>query len=299
MLTLYGQERSADTTTTASTAEASDSRDETPSSETVVRDIHAMTTTTELTRPQQRGGGYLSPSRSIAFSDGTASSGENFTTVSREFNALVIAGSSMDNNNNGNNQSSSGHRDVIRDERNELTRIGENDDIGDHDHQVPEEDSNPWAIVPDGYINRDGSEDNNIVLTSASGGQNRMVTTASVHMVKREEVEAKITAWQTAKVAKINNRFKRQDAVINGWLNEQVHKANSWMKKIERKLEERRAKAMEKTQNKVAKAQRKAEERRATAEGRRGTEVARVLEVANLMRAVGRPPAKRSFFAFS
>lgn len=68
---------------------------------------------------------------------------------------------------------------------------------------------------------------------------------------------------------------------------------------MQRKLEDRRAKAMEKTQNKVAKAQRKAEERRATAEGKRGTEVARVLEVANLMRAVGRPPAKRSFFTFS
>ncbi|KAG7566046.1 Remorin C-terminal [Arabidopsis suecica] len=296
MLTLYGHESSTENSTT-STADASDRRDETPPSETVVRDIHAMTTTSELTRPQQRGGGgYLSPSRSIAFSDGTTSSGENFTTVSREFNALVIAGSSMDNNSNGSNQSG-GHRDVIRDERNELTRIGENDDVGDHG-QVPEEDSNPWAIVPDGYNNRDGSEDNNIVLASSSG-QNRMVTTASVQRVKREEVEAKITAWQTAKVAKINNKFKRQDAVINGWLNEQVHKANSWMKKIERKLEDRRAKAMEKTQNKVAKAQRKAEERRATAEGKRGTEVARVLEVANLMRAIGRPPAKRSFFAFS
>lgn len=193
-----------------------------------MRDIHAMTTT-ELPRSQQRGGGYLSPSRSMAFSDGASSSGENFTTVSREFNALVIAGSSMDNNNNGNNQSG-GHRDVIRDERNELTRIGENDDVNDH-HEVPEEDSNPWAIVPDGYNNRTGSE--NIVSTTSSGGHNRMVTTASVQSVKREEVEAKITAWQTAKVAKINNRFKRQDAVINGWLNEQVHKANSWMKKIE------------------------------------------------------------------
>ncbi|CAE6076562.1 unnamed protein product [Arabidopsis arenosa] len=230
MLTLYGHESSTENSTT-STADASDRRDETPPSETVVRDIHAMTTTTELTRPQQRGGGgYLSPSRSIAFSDGTTSSGENFTTVSREFNALVIAGSSMDNNSNGSNQSG-GHRDVIRDERNELTRIGENDDVRDHG-QVPEEDANPWAIVPDGYNNRDGSEDNNIVLASSSG-QNRMVTTASVQRVKREEVEAKITAWQTAKVAKINNRFKRQDAVINGWLNEQVHKANSWMKKIE------------------------------------------------------------------
>lgn len=68
---------------------------------------------------------------------------------------------------------------------------------------------------------------------------------------------------------------------------------------MQRKLEERKAKAMEKTQNNVAKARRKAEERRATAEAKRGTEVAKVVEVANLMRAVGRPPAKRSFFSFS
>ncbi|KAJ4896088.1 Remorin family protein [Raphanus sativus] len=250
MLTLYSQESSStEITTTTSTNDASDRRDETPPpSETVVRDIHAMTTT-ELPRPQQRGG-HLSPTRSVNFSDGASSIGENFTTVSREFNALV-----------------------------------------------PEEDTNPWAIVPDGYDNRAGSE--NIVTTTSSSGQNRMVTAASVQRVKRDEVEAKITAWQTAKLAKINNRFKRQEAFINGWLNEQVHKANSWMKKIERKLEERRAKAMEKTQNKVAKAQRKAEERRATAEAKRGTEVARVLEVSNLMRAVGRPPAKRSCFSIS
>ncbi|CAH2063818.1 unnamed protein product [Thlaspi arvense] len=287
MLTLYGQDRSTETTNTST--DASDRREDVTPPETVVRDIHAMTTT-ELPRPQQRGGGYLSPSRSMNSSDGASSSGENFTTVSREFNALVIAGSSMDNN-NGNNQSGS-HRDAI----NELARIGEEEDGGGH--QAPEEDSNPWAIVPDGYGNRTGS-DNIVSTTTSSGGQNRMVTTASVQSVRREEVDAKITAWQTAKVAKINNRFKRQDAVINGWLNEQVHKANSWMKKVERKLEERRAKAMEKTQNKVAKAQRKAEERRATAEAKRGTEVARVLEVSNLMRAVGRPPAKRSFFSIS
>ncbi|KAF8102146.1 hypothetical protein N665_0201s0429 [Sinapis alba] len=293
MLTLYSQESSSTEITTTSTDDTSDPRDETPPSETVVRDIHAMTTT-ELPRTQQRGG-HLSPTRSVNFSDGASSAGENFTTVSREFNALVIAGSSMDAN-NGNNQVVS-HRDVI----NELTRISEDEDGGsgggDQHHQVPEEDTNPWAIVPDGYDNRAGSE--NIVTTSSSSGQNRMVTAASVQRVKRDEVEAKITAWQTAKLAKINNRFKRQEAFINGWLNEQVHKANSWMKKIERKLDERRAKAMEKTQNKVAKAQRKAEERRATAEAKRGTEVARVLEVSNLMRAVGRPPAKRSFFSIS
>lgn len=236
MLTLYSQESSStEIITTTSTDDASDRRDETPPpSETVVRDIHAMTTT-ELPRPQQRGG-HLSPTRSMNFSDGASSIGENFTTVSREFNALVIAGSSMDANNNNNNSNGSNqvvsHRDVI----NELTRISEDEDGGgggggDHHHQVPEEDTNPWAIVPDGYDNRAGSE--NIVTTTSSSGQNRMVTAASVQRVKRDEVEAKITAWQTAKLAKINNRFKRQEAFINGWLNEQVHKANSWMKKIE------------------------------------------------------------------
>ena len=65
---------------------------------------------------------------------------------------------------------------------------------------------------------------------------------------------------------------------------------------LQRKLEEKRAKAMEKMQNDIAKARRKAEERRASAEAKRGTKVAKVLEVASLMRAVGRPPAKRSFF---
>lgn len=49
-------------------------------------------------------------------------------------------------------------------------------------------------------------------------------------------------------------------------------------------------------QNEVAKAHRKAEERRASAEAKRGTKVARVLEIANLMKAVGRAPTKRSFF---
>ena len=65
---------------------------------------------------------------------------------------------------------------------------------------------------------------------------------------------------------------------------------------MQRRLEERRAKALEKMENEVAKARRKAEERRASAEAKRGTKVAKVIEISNLMRAVGRPPAKRSFF---
>lgn len=65
---------------------------------------------------------------------------------------------------------------------------------------------------------------------------------------------------------------------------------------MQRKLEEKRAKALEKMENEVAKAHRKAEERRASAEAKRGTKVAKIIEISNLMRAVGRPPAKRSFF---
>ncbi|CAD5321093.1 unnamed protein product [Arabidopsis thaliana] len=267
MLTLYDQERSPDAT--------SNDRDETP--ETVVREVHALTpapednsrTMTATLPPPPAFRGYFSPPRSAT----TMSEGENFTTISREFNALVIAGSSMENN-------ELMTRDVTQreDERqHELMRIHE-----DTDH---EEETNPLAIVPDQYPGSglDPGSDN-------GPGQSRVGTT--VQRVKREEVEAKITAWQTAKLAKINNRFKREDAVINV-------KLTIWDRCMQRKLEERKAKAMEKTQNNVAKAQRKAEERRATAEAKRGTEVAKVVEVANLMRALGRPPAKRSFFSFS
>ncbi|CAM8892712.1 unnamed protein product [Rhodiola kirilowii] len=46
----------------------------------------------------------------------------------------------------------------------------------------------------------------------------------------------------------------------------------------------------------IAKAHRKAEEKRASAEAKRETKVAKVLEICNLMRALGRDPSKRSFF---
>ncbi|KAL9411836.1 hypothetical protein AB3S75_045439 [Citrus x aurantiifolia] len=163
-----------------------------------------------------------------------------------------------------------------------LARIGED--------EIPEE-TNPLAIVPDHNPLDLGPGSRRV---GSSVGQSDHVS--SVQRVKKEEVESKISAWQNAKIAKINNKFKREDAVINGWEGEQVQKATSWMKKVERKLEEKRARALEKMQNNVAKAHRKAEERRASSEAKRGTKVARVLEVANLMRAVGRAPAKRSFF---
>ncbi|KAK2363317.1 remorin 4.2 [Trifolium repens] len=245
---------------------------------TEIREIHALTPPRlpPPLPPTNRGGSSHSH-RSSSLSTASTDS-ENFTTISREFNALVLAGSTIDHNNTSPHEYETSNN-------NNLGRIREDD------HMM--EETNPLAIVVD-------NNPLDPVPSSASRGNmdggGRSEEHVSVDRVKKQEVDAKISAWQNAKVAKINNRFKREDAVINGWESEQVQKATSWMKKVERKLEEKRARALEKTQNKVAKAHRKAEERKASAEAKRGTKVARVLEIANLMRAVGRPPAKKSFF---
>ncbi|XWS59141.1 hypothetical protein CRYUN_Cryun08bG0096700 [Craigia yunnanensis] len=244
-----------------------------------IRDIHALTPPHPPAVNRGRWETGIHRSSSLSTSSEVASS-ENFTTMSREFNALVLAGSSVENNDSDSIRTLNNH--------NHLTRIGE--------EEVPEE-TNPLAIVPDNNPFDQGLDQQRRVgsggpAAASSSGHGEV----SVLRVKKEEVESKISAWQNAKVAKFNNRFKREDAIINGWESEQVQKATSWMKKVERKLEEKRARASEKMQNDVAKAHRKAEERRASAEAKRGTKVARVLEIANLMRAVGRAPVKRSIF---
>ncbi|KAF0905940.1 hypothetical protein E2562_008963 [Oryza meyeriana var. granulata] len=209
---------------------------------------------------------------------------EPFPTMSREFSAMVAAAASANAaaaaaaaNGGGSNRAGD----------DALGRIGEEE----------LEETNPLAIVPDSNP-IPSPRRAQLALpapgdVASAGGHGDEV---SVGQVKKEEVESKIAAWQIAEVAKVNNRFKREEVVINGWEGDQVEKANAWLKKYERKLEEKRAKAMEKAQNEVAKARRKAEEKRASAEAKRGTKVARVLELANFMRAVGRAPSKRSFF---
>ncbi|XP_059668425.1 remorin 4.1-like [Cornus florida] len=251
-----------------------------------IRDIHALTPPqpVNISTGRQR----ESWERSSSLSMGSEGS-ENFTSMSREFNALVVAGSNNIGSNNINN-----NNDDVYEGTGNLAMIGED--------ELMVEETNPLAIVRDNNpLDPVGSPRRATTTTTTAGGFSSMVgggygTEVSAHRVKKEEVESKISAWQTAKIAKINNRFKREDAIINGWESEQVQKSTSWMKKVERKLEEKRARAMEKMQNEVAKAHRKAEERRASAEAKRGTKVARVLEISNLMRAVGRPPVKRSFF---
>ncbi|KAI3782550.1 hypothetical protein L2E82_12601 [Cichorium intybus] len=132
-------------------------------------------------------------------------------------------------------------------------------------------------------------------MLSPVHGRNGREVVVPVRNVKKEEVESKITAWKNAKIAEITNRFKCEDAIIKGWESEMVQKATLKMKHVERKLEEKKARAMEKMENEIAKAHQKAEERRASAESTRGTKMARILEVANLMKAVGRSPVKNFF----
>nr|CAD1840517.1 unnamed protein product [Ananas comosus var. bracteatus] len=143
--------------------------------------------------------------------------------MSREFSAMVVAGSAMQL---GDAASSNVDNETA------LARIGEEDRL---------EETNPLAIE------------------------------VSVLQVKKDEVESKISAWQTAEVAKLNNRFKREEVEINGWESDQVEKATAWLKKIERKLEEQRARAIEKAQNDVVRARRKPK-RRGRRRRRRGDE---------------------------
>lgn len=166
--------------------------------------------------------------------------------------------------------------------------------------------ANSTLVVAGSVIGSMGVENDNWVMSgeeyevdlhnrSVSPARNGREVLVPVRSVKKEEVESKIMAWKNAKIAEIMNRFKCEDAIIKGWENEQFQKATLKMKQVERKLEEKKARAMEKMENEIAKAHQKAEERRASAESIRGTKMARVLEVANLMKAVGRSPVKNFF----
>ncbi|PKU79738.1 remorin 4.1 isoform X2 [Dendrobium catenatum] len=231
---------------------------------TEIREIHALNPPqAPPTRGRTRDPWEVASHRSTSLSVG--SEVENFTSMSREFNAMVVAGSNLQIDTTAADGSSN------------LGRIGED---------VLEE-TNPLAIVPD--TNPPFPSPRRPFSSSSS-----VADEVSVHRVKKDEVNAKILAWQGAEIAKVNNRFKRVDVTINGWESEQIERATALFKKIE--LEEKRARAMEKMQNDVARAHRKAEDKRASAEAKRGMKVARVLEVANLLRAVGRAPSKRSFF---
>nr|XP_018627135.1 remorin 4.2-like isoform X2 [Nicotiana tomentosiformis] len=197
-----------------------------------IRDIHALTPprqppSTNINRNRRRETWETSSHRSSSLSSEGGAPSENFTTMSREFNALVIAGSSIPTttNNNGTSHEAEGTS------HNNLGRIFEEENM---------EENNPLAIVADNNnIHLDPSPSPRAHGTTSGTSEssnmsvNQLQGEVTVHRVKKEEVESKINAWQTAKIAKVNNRFKREDAVINGWENEEVQKATSWMKKVE------------------------------------------------------------------
>lgn len=163
----------------------------------------------------------------------------------------------------------------------------------EEEQDIDQEPINPLAIVPSTSADPAPLAHHEPAAPVARGGDQEVV---SAQRVRKEEVESKISAWETEELAKIDSRFRRQEAIISGWEAEQIEQASAWLKKIERKIEEKRARAVERVQNDVAVARQKAEEKRASVEARRGEKVAKVLELAKLMQIVGRAPAKRSFF---
>ena len=189
-----------------------------------IREIHALTPPRPPTSHHAHN--HRSSSLSMGSTDGASS--ENFTSMSREFSALVLAGSSIDHNNNS-PMMTNGH------DNGEGGHVGGNNNLGRIGEEDLMEETNPLAIVPDNHpLNpvpspRHGGR----MASGGAGGASGQGEEVSVQRVKKEEVDAKISAWQNAKIAKINNRFKREDAVIKGWESEQVQKATSWMKKVE------------------------------------------------------------------
>lgn len=200
--------------TTSTTAQPDQEHEDDDEQIMSIRDIHALTPPRPPPLPRRRETWETSShqsSLSMASNEGS----ENFTTISREFNALVLAGSAAEINRNENDHSGGNNGNF------NLGMIGE------------EEEMNPLAIVPDTNPMASPRRQSATSVTAASTSMSSNHSEVSVQRVKKEEVETKITAWQNAKIAKINNRFKREDAIINGWENEQIQKSSSWMKKIE------------------------------------------------------------------
>jgi hypothetical protein len=96
--------------------------------------------------------------------------------------------------------------------------------IGEHEH---EQETNPLAIVADTGCPLPRAPAPAPASTCAAE------EVVEVRQVKKDEAEAKVAAWQAEEVAKINNKFKREEVVINGWESQQINKATAYLNKIE------------------------------------------------------------------
>jgi hypothetical protein len=160
------------------------------------RDIHA------LSPPLSQPSSYRR-SRHASVGSDTAPS-EPFPTMSRDFSAMVAAAAAIANG-------------AAAD------RVGEAED----------EETNPLAIVPDSNPIPSPRRARGPPTPGAGAAHGNGDGGVSVGQVRKEEVESKIAAWQIAEVAKVNNRFKREEVVINGWEGDQVEKAGAWLNKYE------------------------------------------------------------------
>jgi hypothetical protein len=187
---------------------------------TTFRDIHPLTPDPPTPRPPPPVRTGSAASWDTASHRSYSSSDEQYMTMSREFTAMVAAGATMQT---GPNASGGGGYD--NGSADHLTSIGE-DEL---------EETNPLAIVPDSHpiATPARSRASGLEVVPAGPAPPQPPAHVEASQVKKEEVETKVTAWQTAEVAKINNRFKREEVVINGWETEQVEKASAWLKKIE------------------------------------------------------------------
>lgn len=96
------------------------------------------------------------------------------------------------------------------------------------------QDNETGAIVERG--NRNGENiHSESRLSSSRSKEKRLSTTKELALqkVKKDKIEAKAVAWEEAKLAKVDNRFKRDEAIIEAWENEQKVRANIKMKKVE------------------------------------------------------------------
>lgn len=105
-------------------------------------------------------------------------------------------------------------------------------DQEEEEEQDIDQEPNPLAIVPS-TADPTPLAEHHEPPAPAARGTGDVQEVVSAQRVRREEVESKISAWETEELAKIDSRFRRQEAIISGWEAEQIEQASAWLKKIE------------------------------------------------------------------
>ncbi|XP_077242970.1 uncharacterized protein LOC143883506 isoform X2 [Tasmannia lanceolata] len=109
--------------------------------------------------------------------------------------------------------------------------------------------------------------------------------------VKRNEIEAKITAWKAAKALKLTNKLRSKETEISAWESKQIKKARNDVKEFERKMDEKREKAFQKMEQRINEVRRKAEEKKVKKRNEALKKISQLSQVAKKMGATGKLPA--------